>query len=254
MHEEDMPGDLPPASRRSRPARPYFSPSHQVHLASTKRQIGTAMWGGPDHWISEGYSLRALVSMLYGIPETRIEFQTIDPNTRYDVALVLPHKEERERQITRIQQTLETNLKLLVSRRRALQSVYVVTAPNGPGPELNSTGVGSSGCATYTVYTLPRGATPSREELEQWVKRTRPSAFPDEFSMSSGTISDLCSFLEGSLDHPVIDESQLIGDFEVRFKRGDRTEQQTFDHFRQAYGLVITPMMREIDSLHIRTQ
>ena len=107
MIPEDKP-DNPqriPAARR-----PHFPPSYHVHIAPTRILHGTSTWSGPDHWITQGYELRRLISMLYGMAATRIELLALDPNARYDVALVLPHEEDNAVLLGRIQTELERDL------------------------------------------------------------------------------------------------------------------------------------------------
>ena len=61
----------------------------------------------------------------------------------------------------------------------------------------------------------------------------------------------MCSILESSLDHPVINESRLQGYFEAEFTRHNMTKEQIFEVFREAFGLVITSQMRDVESLRV---
>jgi uncharacterized protein (TIGR03435 family) len=238
--------------RRHRPARPHISPSSKVHIGPTRKPSGTAMWSGPNHWITEGYELRDLISMLYGIAETRIEFLAVEPNARYDLALVLPHDENETMLFTRIQKALERELQLVASRVTAARAVYVVTAPNGPGPKLvPAETLGGGSIATSTTIVVPKGVSPSEELFQEILNRRGSGTFVDTFSMSFGTVSDLFSILESSLDQPVINESRLHGYFEAKFTRQNMTKEQIFQIFREAFGLVITPQMRDVESLRV---
>lgn len=249
MTDDDNPGNL---DRRPRSNRPNIPPSDQVHIVSTCRRLGTAMWSGPDHWITQGYELRRLISMLYGIAATRIEFVAIDPNTRYDVALVLPHEEDQAALLVRIQKALERDLQLVVSKVKASRPVYVVTAPDGPGTKLVPAGTPGGGfVATRTSFTLPKDVSPSKEVFDQILNGPAIAQFVDSLSMC-GTVSSLCATLEDTLGKPVINESRLQGYFEVQFRRGDMTRGQIFEHFRQAFGLVIAPQTRKVQSLRVQ--
>jgi len=234
--------------------KPHFQPSEEVHIRPTRSSSGTtAQWGGPDHWITEGFELRDLISMLYGFATTRIEFLVVDPDTRYDIALVLPHEEDEAMLLVRIRKALERELHLAISKVTTSRAVCVVEAPNGPGSELVPAGtVGSVFQSTHTLSTLPGRAIPSKEEIQEILNRREIGAFVDAFSMASGTISDLCSILESSLGMPVIDESRLQGYFEAHFMRHKMTKGQIFDQFREAFGLVITAGVRDVESLRVQ--
>src|SRR5579871_355743 len=152
-----------PEWTRQRPdnRRPHFAPSYDVHIVSTSMPYGTSGWTGPDHWIRKGYDLRNLISMIYGFTATRVEFSTLDPSERYDIALVLPHREDEPSKLARIQKAIERDLQLSISRVAASRGVYVVTAPNGPGPELVSAGSPGGGMiGTSKLFSLPSGRSP----------------------------------------------------------------------------------------------
>lgn len=106
--------------------------------------------------------------MLYGIAATRIEFLGVEPNARYDIALVLPHEEDEAMLLARLQAALERDLQWVISKVTASRPVYVVTAPNGPGPELvfSGTPFGVS-IATSTAIALPDAVIPSTQELQE---------------------------------------------------------------------------------------
>jgi uncharacterized protein (TIGR03435 family) len=241
-----------------RKQRPNFPASYTVHISPTQKEIGTAMWSAPSYWITQGYELIALIGILYGFDITRIEFSNPEfARDRYDVALVLPREEGEKAMTERICLALQRELGVVVSKEVTRRDVYVVTAPHGPGLALHKAdGLGGSS-ATSSYITVPEGSLPpSLEDVERLLSPNAKGGTisVDSISISNGTIAHFCSTLEKSLDRPVVDESQLPGNYDIQLTRGEMSKGQFFAHIRVELGLQILSGIRDVQRLTVRPE
>jgi hypothetical protein len=61
-----------------------------------------------------------------------------------------------------------------------------------------------------------------------------------------GTADELCSTLEEILDRPVVNETNLEGDFEFGVKRGEASASDFLERLRYQVGLIIAPAKRDV--------
>jgi uncharacterized protein (TIGR03435 family) len=59
-----------------------------------------------------------------------------------------------------------------------------------------------------------------------------------------GTADEFCGTLERILDRPVVNETNLEGDFEFRVERGEGSANDFLDRLRDQLGLIVTPARR----------
>jgi hypothetical protein len=62
-----------------------------------------------------------------------------------------------------------------------------------------------------------------------------------------GTADNLCRMLEIALDRPVVNETNLQGDFAFRVKASDGPENDFLERLRDQLNLTITPAQRSIE-------
>ncbi|MGI4757392.1 MAG: TIGR03435 family protein [Janthinobacterium lividum] len=205
--------------------RPHFNASYTVHISPTNNEFGTAMWAAADCWITEGYELQRIIGMLYGFAPERIDLQDQELATeRYDVAMVPPNGMGEEAMKETIRTALQRHLSLLLITDHRRRNVYVVTAPDGPKAPLKA--VEDTGT---TIHVGGGG-----------------------INMRSGSMEDFCLMLEGDLDRPVIDETQLQGCYSVEVRREDKTRDQFFEQLRNELGLLVSSAERDVSLLVVR--
>ena len=80
---------------RAEDHRPDFRPSYAVHIAPAHDQVNGGNYAGDDYWSLQGYTVRKLLAEMLGVNPIRVDLPaSVDTNTRYDFAIVLPKTEE----------------------------------------------------------------------------------------------------------------------------------------------------------------
>ena len=239
--------------------KPSFPPSYEVHISPTAKDSHDISAGNaPGFWSAHGTELKNLIAGLYNVDIGRVDFPNADTaKKRYDIELVLPEAESSEAFSQRIQEALKQQLHLSITPETHSMDVYVLTAPNGPGPALHdvdSPGGGSIGSSsTEMEWKSPDGREPTPEDIQRLMERAKAAGISvSGISISNGTIHDLRSVLEKGLDRPVIDETNLTGRYDLEIPAGDRTREQFFQLLRDRFGLVVTPSQRNITMIAVR--
>ena len=240
--------------------KPAFPPSYEVHISPTTMESNsTSSTSAPDYWSARGFDLKSLIARLYNIDASRIDFPDAEAaKNRYDVALVLPEEESEEAIKHRIQEALKKHLHLSIAPETQSMDVYVVTAPNGPGPALHKaepSGGGAIGSSsTVFEWKSPDGRPPTPEDIQRIMENMKSSSgvTVGQISVDGGTIVDFCRTLEGGLDRPVIDETNLTGRYDFQVARADSTREQFFQQLHDQLGLIITPSQRNVTLLAVR--
>jgi uncharacterized protein (TIGR03435 family) len=255
------------------PPRPEFPPSDTVHIAPAQRPVGEWNWTGPKYWIAEGYELKKLFGLLCDLDAARIDFANEElARQRYDVGLVpIPResvvvaKEElfrsylaRQKDMKALIRTaLAAKLNLLVTVEARPREVYVVTAPDGPGPKLREA-IGRHGFVATTSHGIPapRGpALTAKEHQERTASIIADAGIAlDVISMPNGTISQFCFMLSRGVDRMVMDESGLQGNYNIELDSKGLSKDQFFTLMREELGLQVTPETRGIGTLVVRAK
>jgi len=239
--------------------KPSFPPSYEVHISPTaKDSHDTSAGSGPGFWSEHGAELKNLIAGFYNVDVGRVDFPNADvAKKRYDIELVLPEPEDSETFSHRIQEALQQQLHLSITPETRSMDVYVLTAPNGPGPALHdaeSPGGGIMGSSsTEMEWKSPDGREPTPEDIQHLMEQAKVAGIAvSGISISNGTIDDLRRELEKGLDRPVIDETNLTGRYDLEIPVGDRTREQFFQLLRDRFGLVVTPSQRNITLVTVR--
>jgi hypothetical protein len=70
---------------------------------------------------------------------------------------------------------------------------------------------------------------------------------------ASLTIAELCETIEGSLDRPLIDETNLTSSYAINLHTGAATTVEFLRAACERLGLVLTPARRDVRTLVIRS-
>lgn len=225
--------------------QPDFPPSYTVHILPSKLENGMGNFGG-DSWQSfQGYELRAIISELYSITPIRIELPaSLEDGRRYDLALVLPQAESRERMYERFRLAVQDYFHLTATRQSRMMDVYVVTAPSDRKPPAVSPEFG--GFNSFSIEVALPARTGDGSDLEQ----------PKKVSLSAisrisgeGSLEAFCKMLERFLDRPVLNETTLPGEFEFRPAANPSANGDFLVHLRDELGLAIEPAKRNVQLL-----
>ena len=236
--------------------KPKFPPSYEVHIAPSTA-LGTTSASAPDYWSVGGFDLKSIIAQAYGVEESRIDFPyPAVASKRYDVALVLPKTEDHDVLMRRIQDALKERFDLNIASENESMEVYVLTAPYGPGPELRPAEDSMGGfMGSSSDLVLPKGQQPTPENMKAAMDRQNTSTgiTLHGISVSGGTIAEFCKELERGLDRKVVDETHLTGRYDFNVLRGDRTRDEFFDMLRDRLGLAVTPELRDVPMLVVRS-
>jgi len=225
--------------------RPAFPPSYTVHVSvSQGEERGNA--SADDYWALRGFTLKEMIGELYEVNSIRLQLPaSLDNNKRYDFALVLPKQESRDKMKERMRQGLQDYFHVTARRENRLVDVYVVSAlPNRKPPALEpQTDQGMGG----SVSSIEIGAVGGPEEMQEGPK---PQGIGAVRGVSEdGTVDEFCHRLEVVLDHPVVNETGLEGEFKIRVKSSEGEENDFLERLRDQLGLVITPSQRNVEML-----
>jgi uncharacterized protein (TIGR03435 family) len=108
---------------------------------------------------------------------------------------------------------------------------------------------------------LPEGATRTRKAVEEATRRAMDSPeFRQAMVMAqwmgmtefSHSMDDFRRVLEDGLKHPVVDETNLVGDFELKIEGDPQTTDEFLAMLRDQLGLAVTPARRSIEMIVVR--
>jgi uncharacterized protein (TIGR03435 family) len=227
--------------------RPAFPPSYTVHVSVSQgeeRRNASA----DDYWALRGFTLKEMVGELYGVNSIRLQLPvSLDNNKRYDLALVLPKQESRDKMKERMRQGLQDYFHVTARRENRLVDVYVVSAlPNRKPPALepqNHEGTGGFQTSSGIEFESVGGV----DEVQERMKPQSVSAIRSVGI--EGTADEFCHMLEAVLDRPVVNETNLEGSFKLRVKSSEGQENDFQELLRDQLGLVITPSQRNVEML-----
>ena len=228
--------------------KPNFPPSYEVHISPSQGE-DRGNYGSDSYCSLRGTSLKEAIQKVYGdINPIRIHLpESLDNDKHYDLSLVLPTPESREKMNQRFQQGIQNYFHLTATRENRQQGVYVVTAgPNHKPPALNLQTNDAMGFSSVSGVEFQTTAGSGGEELAA----PKPQPFSALSGVSlDGTVDDLCHTLETVLDRPVLNETNLTGQFEFHVKSTEGAKNDFLQHLRDQTGLIITPTQRVVETL-----
>jgi uncharacterized protein (TIGR03435 family) len=195
---------------------------------------------------ADGLTLKQHIAQLYDVSPIRIHLPpALDDGQRYDIALVLPTPESTESTNNRILQAIQDYFRVTAAREERLSDVYVVTTANGKSPaplvrpDDDSSFVGAS-------FSSVRIQVPEAVGI--------PEDFPKPVGLAAirgislrGTLDDFCRDIERALDRPVVNETNLTGEYELDVKAGADGENDFLQRLRDQFNLSITPAKRRVE-------
>ena len=270
------------------PRKPNLPASYDLRISPTARKRGEGPSGGcgSDYWTIEGVHLKAVLSKLYEVPESRIDLHpSLDSDARYDFFLVLPRDESQETMRRLMQEGIEKHFHVSVTRQIRPKDVYVLTAPNGiTAREAREDLMGGFGSIDYRTPAqddpqhVPDSirlmeimnmhmATPNKPRTPEEAMRNATREMREFFTASLGsgrgsawingisaplTMEQLCQTLEGGLTRPVVDETNLKGTYAVDVHSEAASTMDFLHVLRERLGLVAMPGRRDVAMLVVR--
>lgn len=233
----------PPADEH----RPKFPPSFDLHV-SLSQSVGHGDFGSNDYRSLKGFDIKSALLTLYGVSATRMDFpQSLDEGKDYDFSMVLPESENQEKISERMRDGILNYFGLAATEENRVLDVYVVTASEGrvsrPSEEtgsMASLGMSSIGMELSAAKGDPGGV---RAPLDL----AQISSFSAE-----GTLDDICQALERQADRPVVNETNVQGEFKIDVARTGSSGGDFFSRLRLQSGLAITPGKRNVKVVVIK--
>ena len=227
--------------------KPNLPPSYNLHVLPSQI-AGTGNYSGMDFWSLQGFDLKGVISVLYNINPIRIALPaSLDDGRRYDFSLVLPEPEDQERMCERFHQGIEDHFHVTARHEDRSLDVYVVTTRDGKLPAVSAPPGESRAFLkqSHIGFEVPNGAR-SPDGV---------AAMPKAFSISAicsisveGTTDEFCHLMERKLDRPIVNETNLEGEFEFHVEPSPG-KNDFLDRLRDELGLVIAPTQRNIEIL-----
>jgi uncharacterized protein (TIGR03435 family) len=212
---------------------PAFTPSYQVHIyPSTRTDNGTSTSISDDKWYARGFTVKQIIGNVWQADPERLDFPTsLDSSKRYDFAVVLP-KPERDVMRDLLQQAIQNEFGVIVTRESRATDVYVMTAPNGKSPELEeqpAPKTGRSYSSGSSMRTSDTGMQAQGVEMAQ-----------------------LARMLEHRLGRPVVNETTLTGRYNFAVSGSGRGPEAFTTMLKEKLGLVLAPATRPVDWVVVR--
>lgn len=231
---------------RTEDHKPPFPPSYTVHVSPSQGDE-RGDFSGDDFWSLQGSTLKEAINLLYDVNSIRVQIPALlDTDRRYDFSLVLPEQESREQMTERLRKGVQDYFHVNVSREDRLVDVYVLSrAPNGRLPATKP--VVEEGMASGTSSSVEFEASSTLDETPEGPKPQPVTAIRSV--SADGTVDQLCHTLESMLDRPVVNETNLPGEFVFRVENSTDAQSNFLDRLREQLGLVLTPSQRNVEVL-----
>jgi uncharacterized protein (TIGR03435 family) len=229
--------------------RPHFPPSFVVHVSPSQGD-DRGNFSGPDFRVLKGYKLKEAIQELYGVNPIRVYLPAaLDLNKSYDFALLLPQPESHEDMGDRVRRGIEAYFHVSATIEKRWSDVYVVTSTERKPPLAKAR---TEEGAFFGVETVGF-ETPSETNADP--TDPKPVSLAGLRSIhAEGTVDKFCQTLESALDRPVVNETNLQGEFEFNAESSEGTENDFLERLRDRLGLSIAPAQRNIDVLVFRTR
>jgi uncharacterized protein (TIGR03435 family) len=236
------------------PQKPDLPPSDEVHisLSKTKGTIGSI---APDHWMQRGFELTAILSQIMGTNPSRIELPpSLDNESKYDFVLVPPGEEDEETMNRQVREGIEKYFHVNIARAIRPMDVFVMSAmegktpPSKPESEAFGGGIGVSS----QWFKLPEGTAPTREALDEALRRSMATAELTAITALSSSMDDFRRRLEDGLHRPIVDETKLTGIYDFKIRGEAQTTEEFLSMLRDQLGITLTPTRRSIEMIVVR--
>jgi uncharacterized protein (TIGR03435 family) len=210
----------------------------------------TSMESGADYWSARGFDLETLIAQVYDVDARRVDFPDVDTaSARYDVTLRLQQEASAEEMQQLLEDALEKRFGLVIAPESREMQVYVLTAPNGPGPGLRRH------AAAVRRASMEKGAgdgDPSEDERRiAFAGKECSGVAAGGITATAETIAEFRRTLEPGLDRLLVDDTRLAGSYD--FEIGEyRSQSELFALLRERLGLVMVEARRKVTVLVVR--
>jgi uncharacterized protein (TIGR03435 family) len=233
---------------RAEDHKPTFPPSLTAHVAPSQSDERSNS-SGDDFWSLRGYTFKEAINLLYDVNSIRMQIPArLDTEEHYDFSVVLPARESQDQMKDRIRKGLQDYFHVNVIREDRLVDAYVLSlATNGKLPPAKPhVDEGMGGFSSSDVsFESPGGPDePIAEPKSATVGGLRGVS-------TDSTADEFCHTLESALDRPMVNETNLKGEFLFHVKDSGGAEGNFQQRLREQLGLVITPGQREVEMVVI---
>jgi uncharacterized protein (TIGR03435 family) len=160
----------------------------------------------------------------------------------------LPEAESKEQMYERFRQGIQDYFHISATHEERLLDVYVMTALDRkpPAAKARPPEEGLSFSASSDI------------EFESFVDDGNVDLFAEPKAAGiggirgigmEGTADDFCRALESMLDRPVVNETQLAGQFEFKVRASETGKNDFLERLRDELGLVVMEVQRNVEIL-----
>ncbi|MGD0797670.1 MAG: TIGR03435 family protein [Acidobacteriaceae bacterium] len=228
-----------------------------MQILPTKMAPGsTAMEIDAGHWSARGFDLKTLIAQVWDVDVRRVDLaDEAAASARYDVTLALPEEKNPEATQRLLREAIENKFRLTITAEHRLMEVYVLTAPNGPGPALRRHGTAMRAATGGPVLKLtsleePEPATDDAQQITYEGKNCSGVA-ASGIAAAAASIAEFRRTLEPDLDRLLVDETNLDGSYDFRIGSYG-SQQELFRLMREQLGLVVAAEQRSVTVLAVR--
>jgi uncharacterized protein (TIGR03435 family) len=242
----------PPRMPRADDHKPDFPPSYAVHISPAKTADGGDFSSNKFHNF-QGVTLRHILAQVFDVNPVRILLPAaLDDSKLYDVAIVLPETEPTESISNRIVQGIQDYFGVVVTREELLLDVYVVNTANGrpPAPLSRSDDDWGGGASFGRVEIRTSHIEGGPNELPDVIKPASLDAI--QAVSSEGTMDQFCGMLELGLDRPLLNETNLDGEYAIRMKAAAGSENDFLVRLRDQFNLSISLAQRRVQMVVLK--
>jgi uncharacterized protein (TIGR03435 family) len=232
--------------------RPKFPPSFTLHISSSQSE-GRGNSSGNDYWALNGFTLKEVINEVYGTNPIRVLLpDTFDQSKRYDFALVLPEREDRDKMKDRFRQGIQDYFHLVAARESRLVDVYVVTRDPNHQPPPSVQPRSHEDMAEFSSSDVEFQTTGCIEETSSWPKPLNIDALRG--ISIDGTVDEFCHLVESNLDRPLVNETNLKGAFQFRVESSKGESNDFLERLHNQLGLIITPARKSVETLVFKSR
>jgi uncharacterized protein (TIGR03435 family) len=230
--------------------KPDFPPSYTLHVAPSQGEDRNNS-SGPAFRSLKGYALKDAIQELYNVNPIRIHLPaSLDNRKSYDFALLLPEPEDASPMKDRMRQGIEEYFHVTAVRENLMLDVYVVTAPDGKPLAVKAPAEHEIFSSKMSSFEYATSGGPEEEAV-----RSTPLNIGAIRSIRlDGTVDEFCHTLESELDRPMVNETNLQGEFVFDVENDEGAENTFLERLHDRTGLVITAAKRNVEILVFRAR
>jgi uncharacterized protein (TIGR03435 family) len=230
-----------------------------VQIALSRMAPGsTSLESGADRWSARGFDLKTLIAQVWDVDARRVDLSdAAGASARYDVTLALPEEQSWDVTQRLLEEAIEKKFRLTIAPESRLMNVYVLTAPNGPGPALHPHGASAGLTAGNSLMKLASfdGSESATDDAQQitYVGKDCSGVAASGIAGTAASIAEFRRTLEPDLDRVLVDETKLGGSYDFRIGNYSN-QQELFQLLRDQLGLVVAAQQREVVVLAARAE